>query len=276
MIKITSFLENARELVSSMRRSVEASNYPILASLSQIQQDLFKYWQTLPQTTYCRDLSTSGVLFRPNLHLALTYHLVHVFVGRYLIFDAPRISMNVDARLDAAHASIRTELTENCFESALAIFGLCEKLQETTGLARASYTEFTTCWAALLVVLAKRTCESDTRLRTASAQGIRLLKHMSLGLYAATAEKAATEAMQTVFERLETRTQARHMRDFESDGSAYENFKNWALLWNIDTSGGSNRSEIVSGGLLSPMRNADQDFCSPMLFIDELDFTTGV
>ena len=100
-------------------------------------------------------------------------------------------------------------------------------LQDTVGLARASYTEFTTCQAALLMILAQRVCERSSCLKNASIKGIELLKHMAIGLYTASSDKSAIQAVQIAIERLDNQRA-------EKSGelrSAYDQFREWAMLW---------------------------------------------
>ena len=100
-------------------------------------------------------------------------------------------------------------------------------LQDTVGLASASYTEFTTCQAALLVILAQRVCERNSCVEIASIKGIELNKHMGLGLYTASSDKSAIQAMQVAIERPD------HQR-VEKSGesrSAYDQLLEWAMLW---------------------------------------------
>lgn len=227
---------------SYMRKAPRKSRASVLASVSQLKQDLIDYWNSLPATTYCRDLTPSSPLFRFNVHLALTYHLAHVFIGRVFLFTSPESSDAYTPRAsDTLNSSaIRTTLVSGCVQSALDILDLCQTLQDEAGLARASYTEFTSCRAALLVILAQRIHEQSARLRRASEQGIKLIKCMSVGFYAANADKSAIEAMETAIRRLDDGIG--HQRVGKAGhsgtvGSAYDQFRNWALLWKNEAVG---------------------------------------
>ena len=219
-----------------MRRAPKKSRAGILASISQLEQDLVQYWDALPTTTYCRDLTPRCPLFRFNIHLALTYHLAHVFVGRAFLFcslgtyevGTPSTNSQSDP------SAIRSVLVSSCVESALEIIALCQILQDEVGLARASYTEFTSCRAALLVILAQRIYAQSPRLRRASEQGINLLKHTSVGFYAAYADKSVIEAMERAVRRLDSGVGSQIVRRTDPPGSpntAYKQFRNWAMLW---------------------------------------------
>ena len=134
-------------------------------------------------------------------------------------------------------------------------------LQDTVGLARASYTESTTCQAALLVILAQRVCERNSCLENASTKGIELIKHMALGLYTASSDKSAIQAMQIAIERLD------HQR-VEKSGesrSAYDQFREWAMLWKHE--GSENPASVTQApGLDFPDTYDTFDFASPWSF----------
>ena len=221
---------------SYMRKAPKRSRASILASVSQLKDELVEYWNNLPTITYCRDLTPGGPLFRFNIHLALTYHLAHVFIGRIFLFTSPGTSdISTPTAYDRSDSfAVRTRLVSGCVQSALEILNLCQRLQEEAGLARASYTEFTSCRAALLVVLAQRIHEQNARLRRASEQGIKLLKFMSVGFYAASADKAVLVAMETAIRRLDDGNGEQSVVGAGRSGvagSTYDQFRNWALLW---------------------------------------------
>ncbi|KIW66178.1 hypothetical protein PV04_08379 [Phialophora macrospora] len=282
MIRLTAILEDARDTMSQIRKASKKPGVSILTSISKLKQSLLEYWEALPTTTYCRDLTPGGALFRFNVHLALTYHLARVFIGRSLIFDSPNATIQSrTAESDAPQwPQLRNSLVASCVQSALDIIGLCQLLQDEAGLARASYTEFTTCRAALLVILAHRISDRSTRLRKVSEQGMDLLKHMSLGFYAADAEKAAIEAMETAIRRLDDESHHNPAKSGASGSatSAYDQFRSWALLWRNEGSGdatsvGSHASAInpnvavtadpLNFTTLSPLQSFGWDINSP-------------
>lgn len=239
-------------------------------------------------------------MFRFNIHLALTYHLAHVFIGRSFIFASPHTDSphTIPEQGPSEWSALRTSLVSGCVQSALDIVDLCQTLQDQAGLARASYTEFTSCRAALLVILAQRIYERNARLRKASEQGIELLRHMSLGFYAADSEKSAIQAMETAIQAMETAI--RRLDDGSpsdkpgpagSNVSAYDRFRNWAMLWKNESNEKSDTVDSSSSGVntelpapidpssfstLSPLQNFSWDLYSPFFALeagDEFSFT---
>ena len=164
-----------------LRQAPKAPKPFMLTSISQLGDALEEYWNGLPTIRFCRDLTTSNPLLRFNIHLTLTFHLVHIFVGRSFIWGLPRNAARSIEQDCEARSENRTKVVSSCIQSALEIINSCQMLQDTVGLARASYTEFTTCQAALLVILAQRVCErnpcmeiaSNKRYRTHQAHGAR-------------------------------------------------------------------------------------------------------
>ena len=246
---------------SYLHKALKAPKAFMLTAISQLGDDLEECWNGLPTVRFCRDLTTSNLLLRFNIHLALTFHLVHIFIGRSFIWGLPRTAARSIEQDCEARSETRTKVVSNCIQSALEIINLCQMLQDTVGLARASYTELTTCQAALPVILAQRVCERNSRLEIASNKGIELIKHMALGLYTASSDKSAIQAMQIAIERLdyqrgEKRGQSR---------SAYDQFREWAMLWKRE--GGENPTSVTQAPALDFPETYDTfDFASPWPF----------
>lgn len=269
-------------------------------SILRLKTDIHDYWESLPSETYCRDITASGPLYRSNVHLALTYHLVHIFIGRmFSLSPLPRSSAEISnsptEQARHTHLKVRRELVSASVQSALSVIDLCQDLHDKAGLARASYTEFTTCKAALFVVLARRMYEPNVSLRKASEQGLTLIKSMSLGIYGASAEKQLIEAMETAVRRLDERAEGIKQKRAKSAGpanSAYDQFRNWATLRKHDYSdsrtSATSHTAISSNELLpslesayltnfEPLQDLDWDMYSPSYPFDfgDLGHTIG-
>ena len=127
----------------------------------------------------------------------------------------------------------RSTLVTDCVEAALEIVDLCRLLRDETGLARASFTEFSSCRAALLVILAQSLTKRTERLRASLEQGMGLIRIMSNGVGSARTAVSMIEALERAICRLEawsgTRTAENPVGG--SADSGYERFKNWEMLW---------------------------------------------
>lgn len=126
----------------------------------------------------------------------------------------------------------RTILVTDCVEAALEIVDLCRLLRDETGLARASFTEFSSCRAALLVILAQSLTKRTERLREALDKGMGLIKIMSMGVGSARSAVSVIEALERAIRRLEDWSASQGgNQNVGNAESAYDRFKNWEMLW---------------------------------------------
>lgn len=130
----------------------------------------------------------------------------------------------------------RATLVTDCVEAALEIVDLCQLLRDERGLARASFTEFSSCRAALLVIMAQSLTKHTDRLRAALQQGMGLIKTMSMGFGSARSAVGVIEALERAIRRLDASwsDSALAAQQRESAGQAqsgYDRFKAWELLW---------------------------------------------
>lgn len=225
---------------SSLRKSPKGQQQDCLERLLSLRRNLVEWWSTLPEVTNCRDLNPSGPLFRSNVHLKLDYCLTRIFIGRPFLFSNIR-GINPAAvstptppfKLTAGTSKNRTILVTDCVDAALEIVDLCRLLRDETGLARASFTEFSSCRAALLVILAQSLTKRTERLRESIDKGMALIKIMSMGVGSARSAVSVIEALERAIRRLEEWSVARGGNGSNPGvvESAYDRFKNWEMLW---------------------------------------------
>ena len=195
-----------------------------------------EWWSTLPEETNCRDLNPAGPLFRSNLHLKLDYCLTRIFIGRPFLFSNMKgINTSSHGHPFKTHSKSisknRSTLVTDCVEAALEIIDLCRLLRDEAGLARASFTEFSSCRAALLVILAQCLTKRTERLRGALEQGMGLIKIMSMGVGSARSAVSVIEALERAIRRLEEWSESQTHSSTGAAESAYDRFKNWEMLW---------------------------------------------
>jgi hypothetical protein len=215
-------------------------------SMSNLKSLISDYWGSLKRKTLCRDLDPAKPLFRPNIHLALTYHLVHIFIGRSFIFNSDCGPETTASNLGTTEwERVRDEMVHDCLESASAVIDLCQKLHDEIRLAKSSYTEFTSCAAAVLVFIAKRLNSNSRRLQKYCNKGLALLKEMSVGLFSGNSDKLVIDALESALKRLDKRCAPPSISDEnQTKASSYLQFRNWASLrqGHSATSSGSNTS----------------------------------
>lgn len=190
----------------------------------------------MPEETNCRDLNPAGPLFRSNVHLKLDYCLTRIFIGRPFLFSNmkgmnPAANQGAPFRMQSGVSKNRSTLVTDCVEAALEIVDLCRLLRDETGLARASFTEFSSCRAALLVILAQCLTKRTERLRGALEQGMGLIKIMSMGVGSARSAVSVIEALERAIRRVEEWNDTQAQSSTGLSESAYDRFKNWEMLW---------------------------------------------
>ncbi|KAJ5550050.1 hypothetical protein N7535_002006 [Penicillium sp. DV-2018c] len=237
LITLTLKLGEVSNAITSLRKYRKDQQQDCLERLLNLRKNLVDWWSSLPEEITCRDLNPGGPLFRSNVHLKLDYCLTRVFIGRPFLFSNIKGVYQTPSQA-APHKGVsglsksRATLVTDCVEAALEIINLCRLLRDETGLARASFTEFSSCRAALLVILAQGLTKRTERLGAALEQGISLIKIMSMGVGSARSAVSVIEALERAIRRLEAWSETQP--DMSNGGaveSAYDRFKNWEMLW---------------------------------------------
>ncbi|RHZ47700.1 Zn(II)2Cys6 transcription factor [Aspergillus thermomutatus] len=159
-----------------------------------------------------------------------------IFIGRPFLFSNmkstnPAIFQGPPFKTTPGLSKNWSTLVTDCVEAALEIIDLCRLLRDETGLARASFTEFSSCRAALLVILAQSLTKRTERLREALEKGMALIKIMSMGVGSARSAVSVIEALERAIRRLEEWSETQAQRNAGAVESAYDRFKNWEMLW---------------------------------------------
>ncbi|KAJ5991193.1 hypothetical protein N7522_011400 [Penicillium canescens] len=237
LITLTLKLGQVSNEITSLRKYRRGQQQDCLERLLNLRKNLVDWWATLPEEISCRDLNPTGPLFRSNVHLKLDYCLTRVFIGRPFLFSNIKGIYQTPSQAPPFKGSSglsknRATLVTDCVEAALEIIDLCRLLRDEKGLARASFTEFSSCRAALLVILAQGLTKRTERLGAALEQGISLIKIMSMGVGSARSAVSVIEALERAIRRLEAWSETHP--DINNGGgveSAYDRFKNWEMLW---------------------------------------------
>lgn len=210
-----------------------------LQRVIDMKEELRKWWDSLPETAFRKEINLQNPISRADMHLKLEYCLLRMYAGRPFIFPREAIRGNASTssspadsnnqRPNTPHKSNpRSILVADCVEAALTIVETCHLLQTTIGLARASYTEFSSCRAALLVIITQCLQKKTDRLRDGLRTGMAMIKEMSAGGESARSEASLIE----VFERAISRLDA--TADPSGRETDYSRFKKWELLWKND------------------------------------------
>jgi hypothetical protein len=253
-----------------------------------ICQALHAWWSTLSPDV--QNPTPSSPNFRSNAHLKLCLYLNDIFVGRPFIFfqtagvtpesasspeqtRRPNDNHHSSASPTPPHTTTaatvperprnRAALVERAVEAAINTIALLRTIHETTGLARSSYTEFSSCRAALLVMLAQSVAlgpgTPQPRLKAAVEMGMRLIRRMAAGNNVSTQSEASIiEALETAVRRLHAMQDARGVAgpggagdgkgetfveinvrgEMDLGKTGYERFREWAAMWPVGAVGG--------------------------------------
>lgn len=227
-IHLTKKLETLAHVILRLRRCPRSHQVSHLLRLKGLRAEFSSWWESLPTVIHCRDLNPTGPLFRCNVHLELSYATGTIYMGRPFIF----IQKEPDANSDGG---VRAELVQtfsaDCVQAAVRIIELCQLLQDSVGLARVSYTEFSSCRAALLALIAQRLTKTSDTICNALSRGMVLIRQMCVGLESARSEVAVIEALERA--RLQLDHQSEQEPAAAPSGSGYDQFLQWARLWRL-------------------------------------------
>lgn len=183
---------------------------------------------------------------RTMIHSRLEYYLLHMFIGRpFILAHRPShsgaSSSNANAR--ASHLELaRTGqaepkdqwdfLVQDCVSSAKEVIRICHIMQTgPIGLARASYAEYSSCRASLLVLIAYsiryRTNEFSTMLR----QGLDSIREMASVGDSARSEVSLIETLEAALHRLQifdaSPSRQNNTSNHDPAQEEYQGFMDW-------------------------------------------------
>ena len=265
-------------MLRSLLRHREKKSIPnILARLRDKKDTMTEWWQSLP-TDVLGDLSQPQNLSRGAMHLRLEYCLVNMFIGRpFLLRDqssqSPRGSpagpeFTSAGRDNGENSSPKQmsstqSLVMDCTQAATEVIRLCQVLRDNgPGLARASYIEYSSCRASLLVLIAYSIQNRSGEYHKTLQDGLDMIREMATSGDSARSEVALIEALERALARLNSEAQAAQLSDGPSETiptmSDYDAFKRWGSSWR--SGGVMNAGENVA----IPATTAAASVCSAM------------
>ena len=240
MLQLTDHLSTISLAIRAAYRNPGLGRTQLSEELLQSQKRHLEWWSSVPEVS-----SLPAFPSRAMVHLHLCYHLNLVFAGRPFVFTRvkPDAAPAHDGPYTLYNSTLRTTsrssaLASKAVESAQQIIRLCQTLQDSLGLARASYTEFSTCRAAVLTLLARSTeaftiVNEEGEMRQSLAQGINLICLMASANASTRSEASVLVSLDTAIKRFSERRGAN-----DNQGTAgkvggelkpYDNFTYWAL-----------------------------------------------
>lgn len=183
----------------------------------------------------------------------------------------------------------RMDLVEDCIEAATEALGICQDIRDNgAGLARASYIEYSSCRASLLVLIAYSIQSFSEQFRKLLYTGLDMIREMSVAGESARYEVALIETLERALARLHTGAQQsqpiENTTHSETTVSDYEIFKHWGakLRGGAAADAPENVSDIParriraapSSSQLCTDDNVREIDCAEALF--DKDFDTGM
>ncbi|KAI5458904.1 fungal-specific transcription factor domain-containing protein [Mariannaea sp. PMI_226] len=227
--------------MSAIKKHPKHETVTGLSRLLELGNELHTWWESLPEAITCSDQPPKCSSDRSVMHLRLEYYLVRMFAGRpFILRPSGRSSTGTSSTTSATRSASpkkldpRALLVSDCVAAALDVVDTCKLLHSSIGLARASYTEFSACRAALLIIISQCLQESTDRIRQALRDGMVMIKIMAAGGESARSEVSLIEAFERAISRLD---RADEDKSSESPMSGYAQFKKWEMLWKKDVSG---------------------------------------
>jgi hypothetical protein len=121
----------------------------------------------------------------------------------------------------------REFLTNDCIQASQEALEICSQLQQSfPGLARASYIEYSSCRAALLVLIAFSIQNPSNSFQEALRKGMAMIKEMSIAGDSARSEVSLLEALERALFCLQSRAKDSR-NDMDDTKTAYDLFKEW-------------------------------------------------
>jgi hypothetical protein len=145
----------------------------------------------------------------------------------------------------------RSTLATGAVTAALEVISLCRILQDSVGLSKASYTEFSALRAALLVILAQSFNEHSDRLRNALKAGMILIRCMATDIDSAKSEVSVIESLELAVKKLDL--SAIECEGNEESNNQYGRFKTWAATLGqvVVTDNDEGTGAVFSSGIAS-------------------------
>ncbi|KAL4899896.1 fungal-specific transcription factor domain-containing protein [Aspergillus multicolor] len=252
-IQLTRRLEELCQEMFLLRTCPKRERLAILSRLINGKADLEAWWKTLPDEMH-KPLPSQHTHFRARIHLRLEYCLISMFIGRPLLLNrtssrsaptSPETSNSgcnpEDAGANNAdnQTRYRLPLVNSCIESAKEALRLCGILRNNgPGLARASYIEYSSCRASLLVLIARSIQDQSSEFRHELREGLDMVREMAASGESARSEVALLESLERALGRLQCANNSTENseRPETQPASDYEGFKNWETMWKSGSS----------------------------------------
>lgn len=196
-------------------------------SLLLLRQRCLTLREELPQLAVGETPNTDVHRLRLDVHLCLFYWNAPLALGRpFLLRDTSQPPDNPEQSPADAN-----NLATEAVAAAQEIIRLCKTIQDRIGLASASYaTEFTSCRAAMLVLIAASISQRMESIEYSLKEGLDMLEQMSTSYGQASSEAQMIRLLQRAIARLHGQLPSNVRADGKGD-----TLQQWTQLWYSDS-----------------------------------------
>ncbi|KAH7187217.1 fungal-specific transcription factor domain-containing protein [Fusarium oxysporum] len=198
MVVLTNMLQHVWYTMNGLLDLEATHQIEKLQDVLDTRDQLLTYWNSLPDNMFGRDLCPHKPLFRHNIYLALSYHSIHIFIGRPFILER----LLEDTIETGLLSDTKSKLSTSCIESALATVDLCQRIKNQSGVSRSSYIEFTSCHAAVSALVAASILNQTSQWNRACRQGFDLLRAMLDGVFSQSSGRKDLERLEYAVDQL--------------------------------------------------------------------------
>lgn len=187
--------------------------------MMQVRQQYMEWWQGAKLPAPITDS-------RAVAHIHMSHHLNLIFLGRPFMFQSQGAGTFTDG--ESPLRNMIAELVRDAVISAECIVNTASHLHMGPGLARASYVEFSSCRAAILVLLAQCLDEPSVELRAKLTQGMKLIKHMAPANASTKSEASVMTAIEAAIKQLDSRAELLSNNEPAASHENFSSFMEWA------------------------------------------------
>lgn len=229
-------------LRSRLRNCARSEAGTILDRIRTMKANMHGSWSPICQGTSFTSAHdrTEQSRTRADVHSLLECCVLHMFIGRPFILARRQkygndnvLDLNDTAQARMVEAQSKWDfLVKDCVVAAEEAISICHRLQTgIMGLARSSYTEYSSCRASLLVLIAYSICFRTNKFSDSLHRGLDAIREMASVGDSARSEVSLIETLESALHRLHDfdaspgRSGATRANDTVAED--YEGFATW-------------------------------------------------
>ncbi|KAH8701946.1 fungal-specific transcription factor domain-containing protein [Talaromyces proteolyticus] len=281
-IRLVHYLEEFLLHMTTLRTLPKQTIPNTLSRLMDTKKALAAWWESLPEVITHPILSHGIASWRAAMHVRLEYCLVRLFVGRPFLLRRSHsrsrfeTSPEIEQRNPTTNTSEckekppsrRLELVNDCVQAALDALDICLSLRDNTpGLARACYIEYSSCRASLLVLIAFSIQDETCQFHDILQRGLDMICEMSAAGDSARSEVSLIESLERALSRLQLLDSQESSQNTKlTSDLRYDSFKSWESMWKATNNDHNTRNNCSNNGksVQTPVPSSRQSRTAPL------------